>query len=186
MKKMKLLICLLCLNVVAFGQERKFEGSENEDKAVVYFVRTPSVGDLLNVRLFEKDKYLGKVSGSNYIRQEFEAGETVFWARAENVDVLKANLVEGGVYVVEFKTVMGAISAGVKFFLVDFSNERQMRRITKIIEKKEGVVFTDQELQKADKKMDKMKIRSMKVVQEKLRSKKKVKLLDNQIPEGLG
>jgi len=140
--------------------------------AVIYFLRTTSLGALMNIRYFDKNKYLGRFKGRNYIRYECKPGEKIFWIKAENIDILKANLKEGQIYLVETNTVMGAFTAGAKFKLVNYSKKKQLKRIQKLLDKKEALQFSNEALNIELVKMENSYKRSMKKVLKKIKKGK--------------
>ena len=147
----------------------------SEGKAVIYFLRTQSLGSLMNFRLFDKGQIIAKYKGKNYVRYECDPGESIFWIKAENVDFIETDLEAGKIYLVETNAVMGAFSAGVKFKLVDYSDEKQMKRINKLLEEKDPKTFTEEELKKeqADNKL--VIQRGMTTVVKKRKKGKKIK-----------
>ncbi len=149
----------------------------SEGKSVIYFLRTTSLGSLMNMRYFDEQKYLGKFNGRSYIRYECEPGEHIFWIKAENVDVLKADLEKGKTYVVETNAAMGAFSAAAKFKIVDFSSKKQLKRINRLFEKKEESVFTEADLKEGQTKNTEVIQKGMKKVLKKLKKKKKLAVL---------
>ena len=141
----------LFLFVLSMSANAQFEDKlvpPSEGKSVIYFIRSSNLGSLMNIRYFDEDKYLGKFNGRSYIRYECEPGNHIFWIKAENVNVLRANLEEGKVYLVETNAALGAFSAAAKFKLVDYSDERQLKRINWVFEKREESTFTPDELEK--------------------------------------
>ncbi|MCA0153596.1 hypothetical protein [Winogradskyella vincentii] len=149
----------------------------SEGNTVIYFLRTTSLGGLMNFRFFEEGNFIGKFNGRNYIRYECDPGESVFWVKAENIDVLKTNLEANKIYLVEANAVMGAMSAGVKFKLVDFENEKQMKRINKLLDTKEAVELTDDEIKVEQEKSKLVVQRGMKTVSKKLKKGKRLKVI---------
>jgi hypothetical protein len=106
-------------------------------------------------------------------------GEKVFWIKAENIDVLEANLEADKVYLVETNAVMGAFSAGAKFKLVDFNKKNQVKRINKLLEKKEPKTFTQKTLNEQLQKMKNVVNKDLKKVRKKIERKKTTKLSPN-------
>ena len=100
-----------------------------------------------------------------------------FWIKAENIDVLQANLAEGKVYMVETNAIMGAFSAGAKFFLIDFNKERIVKRLNRIFTKKTEKIFTYEELQKGEQDNRFVIERGMKKVKKKLKKNKRLKVI---------
>ncbi|WP_353777139.1 hypothetical protein [Winogradskyella sp. 3972H.M.0a.05] len=152
----QLLISLALLLSFQFSFSQITVEPPSEGKSVIYFIRTASPGPLMNFKFFDKDEYLGRFNGVNYFRYECEPGKHLFWVKSENFDFVEADLKAGGVYFLEVKGRLGAISAASKFFLVDYEDEKQMKRITKVFNKAEGVVMDQEEL---NEKYDKIKDR---------------------------
>ncbi|MCA0133723.1 DUF2846 domain-containing protein [Winogradskyella alexanderae] len=149
----------------------------SEGKAVIYFLRTTSLGALMNFRFFDEGNFIGKFNDRNYLRYQCDPGERVFWVKAENIDVLKTNLEVDKIYLVEANAVMGAMSAGVKFKLVNFDNEKQMKRINKLLETKKAVEFTQEELETEQEKSKLVIQHGMKTVSKKLKKGKRLKII---------
>ena len=146
-----------------------------EGKAVIYFLRTTNLGALMNFRFFEKGNFIGKFNGKNYMRYECDPGKSVFWVKAENIDFIETDLEAGKIYLVESNAVMGGFSAGVKFRLVDYDDEKQMKRIHKLLEEKEALVFNEEELESDRQEMPRTIQSGMRTVQKKRTKGKKIK-----------
>jgi hypothetical protein len=142
MKRYKtiLLIPFLLLFSLSNLAQNTFE-PPSSGKTVIYFMRTTSLGALMNFRFFDGENYLGKFKDKNYFRYECEPGTHLFWVKAENLDFLEAELLEDKIYMVEANSVMGAFSSGVKFNLIDYDDEKQMKRVFKLLNKKEPLIF---------------------------------------------
>lgn len=149
----------------------------SEGKAVIYFMRTSGLGALMNIRYFDNNQYIGKFGGVNYYRYECEPGKRIFWFKAENIDFVEADLEEGKIYMVETNAVMGGFSAGVKAKLVDFSDEKQMKAINKLLEKKESKSFTEEELLEGQENNAIAIQRGMVKINKKRSKKKKLKVI---------
>ncbi|MFY0603201.1 MAG: hypothetical protein JXQ93_04580 [Flavobacteriaceae bacterium] len=150
----------------------------SEGKTVIYFVRTTGLGSLINFRYFDGEKYLGKFNGRSYLRYECEPGEHIFWLKAENVDVLKADLKEGKTYLVLTNAAMGAFSAAAKFRVIDLKSEKQLKRIDWVFEKRKEATFTEEELKKGAEKNRFIIKKSQKKISKKLKKKKKHSVLE--------
>lgn len=177
MKQYQTLLIVFFISVFSlsgFSQEDKIQ-PPSEGKAVIYFLRTKALGALMNFRLFEKGQIIAKYNGRNYVRYECDPGESIFWIKAENIDFIETELEAGKIYFVETNAVLGAFSAGVKFNLVDYSDEKQMERINKLLEEKEALTFTEEELkeEQADNKL--VIQRGMATVVKKRNKGKKIK-----------
>lgn len=111
---------LTLLLVLSFGLTSVFSQNTttqsidkpSEGKSLVYFLRS-GPGYLLNFRIYDKDKFLGAISGGNYLVYECEPGEHLFWATSENRDYIEASLLPNSVYVINAEGQMGAFLAGV-------------------------------------------------------------------------
>lgn len=170
-----LLVLSISLNVQAQFKNKLVPPSEG--KSVIYFLRTTSLGSLMNMRYFDSQKYLGKFNGRSYIRYECEPGEHIFWIKAENVDVLKADLEKGKTYLVETNAAMGAFSAAAKFKIIDFDNKKQLKRINKLFDKKKESTFTEAELKEGQTKNTEVIQKGMKKVLKKMKKKKKLAVI---------
>jgi hypothetical protein len=111
--------------------------------AVVYFVRISTVGAAINFKFFDKNVFLGKFHGRNYMRYECAPGEHLFWASSERKYFITADLREGGTYIVIVEAKMGAMSAAVKLFTAE--DERKLEKALQIVNSKAPVV-TDQSI----------------------------------------
>jgi len=138
---------ILLLTVYKVNAQNTFQ-PPSENKAVIYIMRTSGLGAVMNFRFFDGEKFLGKFKDKNYLRYECEPGEHLFWVKAENTDYLEANLLADKIYIVEANAVMGAFSAGVKFNILDFNDDRKMKRVFKLLTKKDPMVFDENELLK--------------------------------------
>ena len=125
----QLLIAFVLLLTFQFSNSQITVDPPAEGKAVIYFIRTASPGILMNFKYFDKNEYLGRFNGTNYFRYECEPGQHLFWVKSENYDFVEADLKPGGIYFLEVKGRMGAMSAASKFFLVDYEDKKQMKRI---------------------------------------------------------
>ena len=151
------------------------------DKAVVYFARTNALGFAINFTYFDSATLIGKSNGANYIRYECAPGNHIFWGRSENRDYVEAELEAGKIYFIEAIPQMGAIKAGVKLEPVDPTSEKTMKRIWKLLNKKEPETFTPEELQEETRKLASVIERGLEQYQvEKNKGKKQARLEKNQ------
>ena len=179
MKPIKSILLVLTLALIASSNlnAQKNIVPPTEDKAVIYFLRTTSLGALMNFRFFDEGNFIGKYNGRNYIRYECDPGQHIFWVKAENIDVVKTNLEAGKIYLVEANAVMGAMSAGAKFKLVDFDNDKQMKRINKLLETKDPISMTEEDIKTGQEKNKVVIQRGMKTVAKKLKKGKRLKII---------
>ena len=122
------------------------------DKAVVYFVRANSVGIIMDFVYFDNDQAIARFNGMKYFRYECEPGEHLFWAKAESRDYVRADLEAGKIYFIDVIPQMGIMSAGVKLVPIN-SSEYNMRRIKKLLTKKESVVMDQEKLAALQKRL---------------------------------
>ena len=156
MKKTPLLIfCFLTINLFAQHEIHEVEG-----KAVVYFVRPKSMGALINFTYFDGENAIGKFNGQKYMRYECEPGKHLFWARSENKDFLEAELESGKMYMIEALPRMGGVKAAVKLKPVDVKDYK-MKKIQKLLWRKDPVTFTETELQEIQIEMQEVVVRAM-------------------------
>lgn len=149
-KKYLLAISLLVITLSVFGQTPE---PAPADKAVVYFVRTSSLGFAINFSYFDSTKLIGVFNGPKYIRYECEPGKHLFWARSENRDFVEAEVEAGQIYFIEAIVKMGAIKATVGLDPVDTNDKKRMERIFKLLDKKPSESFTEDELASETKRL---------------------------------
>lgn len=111
----------------------------SEGKAMVYFVRSSSLGFLINFKYFDGETYLGKFNHGKYLAYECAPGKHLFWSKSENTDYLEAELEAGKIYIIDAEPQMGAIKAGVK--LVPYDNNPSNYKTPKKYERKRKAVF---------------------------------------------
>ncbi|RZS93441.1 hypothetical protein [Aquimarina brevivitae] len=145
------IVLLSILNISTIQAQEPTPPSEN--KAVVYFVRTSTGGALIGFKYFDDNSYIGKFKGRNYLRYECEPGKHTFWATSENTDFIEADLKAGEIYFVEVKAQMGLAAARVKLLNVDYGKASQLKKVKKVLAKKEGVTFEANELLEQQEKM---------------------------------
>ena len=144
---MKILIAsitLLFLSMACLSQGIK---PASVGKSVVYFVRTSGVGFAINFTYFDSAKVIGKFNGEGYFRYECEPGVHLLWARSENRDFVNADLEAGKIYFIEAQPKMGAFKAAVRILPVIPDDEKTMKRILKLINKKSAEYFPAEELE---------------------------------------
>ena len=156
---MKKLVLILTL-ILPFCLQSQIIEPAPADKAVVYFVRASGLGALVNFTYFDSTKVIGKFNGPKYMRYECEPGQHLFWVRAENKDFMQADLEAGYIYLVEVVPQMGAIKASVRFEPVN-SPEYKLKKIRKLLAKKEPEQFSEQELQTLQHEMAEVIARGM-------------------------
>lgn len=132
-----------------FGQDIQPAPS---DKAVIYFARVSSLGFAINFTYFDSTVIIGRFNGTSYIRYECEPGSHLFWARSENKDFVEAEVEAGKIYLIEAAPQMGGIKAGVSLIPVGPADEKRVKKILKLIRKKEPESFTNEELEKESNK----------------------------------
>ncbi|WP_296687171.1 hypothetical protein [Flavobacterium sp.] len=150
----------LISSVLAFSQELK---KPAEGKAIVYFIRSNSMGFLINFKYFDGEKYLGKFNYGKYLAYECEPGKHLFWSKSENVDFVEANLDAGKIYIIDSEPQMGAFKAGVKLVpfvddVLQFKNEKKYlktkERILKSITEKKEYTINDEDLEEAKQDLE--------------------------------
>lgn len=121
----------------------------SEGKALVYILRT-GAGPLLNFRVYDKDRYLGALSGFKYMVYETEPGQHIFWAASENRDYIEANLEPNSVYVLNAEGQMGAFIASVSFYPLNPTEFRDQRTFYQVVKGATKVVYTPNNEDKAE------------------------------------
>ncbi len=151
MKAILINLALLFAVQAASAQELR---TPPEDKALVYFVRASGTGALINFKYFDGEDYLGKFSGVNYFIHECEPGKHVFWVTAENREFLEAELLPGRTYVVEVRPTMGMMKAAVKLIPFDKNDEKALKKLDKILSKKEPIVLDNESFDNEEEKLE--------------------------------
>lgn len=176
MKHLKILSALIfVLSTTLTTNAQKIEPAP-DDKAVVYFVRPNALGALINFTYFDGEKVIGKFNGPKYMRYECEPGKHLFWARSENKTFVEANVEAGKIYILEAIPTMGGIKAGVKLVPINPKTDR-LKKIQKLISKKKGMVFTDNQLQLFNNQMVEVVKRGM-IKYKKIQGSNKVPVLN--------
>lgn len=153
-----LVIFVSCMVFSAAGQNIE---PAPADKAVIYFVRPSSLGFAINFSYFDSTKLIGKFNGPAYIRYTCNPGKHLFWARSENRDFVEAEVEAGRIYFIEAIVKMGAVKAAVNLDPVDPENEKRMKKILKLIDKKSSESFSEEELEVEERKMNDVVVRGL-------------------------
>jgi hypothetical protein len=122
------------------------------NKAIIYFVRTSSIGSAINFRYFDGEQYIGKFKGKGYFYYECDPGNYLFWASSENADFIEAELQEGKTYVIIADPKMGGLKARVALSIMNFSDDKSVKKILKIIDKKSSSYISSSEITKGQEK----------------------------------
>ncbi len=178
MKTKILILALATIFMSAYANAQDFQ-KPSEGKAVVYFLRTSGLGAAINFKFFDNDTYLGKFKGKNYVKQEFEPGKHLFWAKSENLDFMEADLLANKIYLVQVKPKMGGMKAAVKLNTVDTSDSKLMEKIKKMISKKGPVELSMKKAEKVTPKINEylQKYEKLKNGEEK----EKIKILSSEM-----
>ena len=147
LQKILFLIILGAITTMVNGQDE----TNADEKATVYFVRASSLGAVINFALFDGEQVIGRINGMKYMRYDCDPGKHLFWARSENKSFVEAELEPGKTYLIDVIPQMGGIKAGVALMPVDKSNYK-LKRIQKLVSKKEPVSFDANELAKLQSK----------------------------------
>jgi hypothetical protein len=159
MKNSIIAILLICFGSFA-GFCQNIEPAP-ADKAVVYFVRTSSLGFAVNFSYFDSTNLIGKFNGPKYIRYECEPGPHLFWARSENKDFVEADVEAGKIYFVEAIPRMGALKAEVQLKPLDLTNQKAVKKVLSLLDKKPSESFTALDLEMETGKMQDVISRGM-------------------------
>jgi hypothetical protein len=162
-------------SVFCFGQDIK---PAPEGKAVVYFVRTASAGFAINFTYFDSAKVIGRFNGPKYLRYECEPGKHLFWARSENRDFVEADVEAGKIYFIEAIPQMGAIKAGVGLQPIDSTDAKKIKKILKLIKKKDSESFTPEELAKETRNFKEVIERGLEKYDQEKGNTKKIQRLE--------
>jgi Protein of unknown function (DUF2846). len=158
LNRLILLVVLVC-GLTAYSQKVTTQEIDKpqEGKALVYILRT-GAGMLINFRIYDKDKFLGALSGFKYMVYECEPGEHVFWAASENRDFVEANLEPNSVYVLNAEGQMGAFIAQVSLNPLnpnEFRDKRTFYQVIKGAKKQMYVPTTEDKTENISKGLEK-------------------------------
>lgn len=148
----KKLLTLIAIFLYSFACLSQNIPPAPENKAVVYFVRTSSLGFAINFSYFDSASFIGKTNGPNYIRYECEPGRHLFWVRSENRAFVEAEVDAGKIYFLEAIPEMGALKAQVDLKPVNLADDKTMQRILKLMNKRSPETFTPEQLQQDENK----------------------------------
>jgi hypothetical protein len=149
MKNRMILVVFIVMSSLAGICQDTLSGRQApQDKSVIYFVRTSSVGSLINFTYFDSAAVIAKCSGKNYVRYECKSRYRLFWGRSENKDFIEAEVEAGKIYFIEVIAQMGFVKAALELRPVDPSDKKAIKRISKLINKKEAETFTEDQLEK--------------------------------------
>lgn len=84
-------------------------------KALIYFVRTQTMGFAVKVKLYADDRFLGIVGSKTFVSYECDPGAHHFAGVAENAGLLDAEVAADTIYVVQVSIHMGAWKARTHF-----------------------------------------------------------------------
>lgn len=143
MKKIIILSAFIfTMTLSLFGQQ--FE-KPSEGKTLVYFVRYQGSLALIDFKYFDGEKYLGRVSGNNYVLYECDPGEHVLWVSAENREFIKGEFKPDCTYVIEVRPFERVVSAGVNLFQVSPEDKKALKNIKTLFNKKEPAELKGQD-----------------------------------------
>ena len=144
MKKATLLsLILLVVTVSLFAQQFEKPAS---GKTLIYFVRYQGSLALIDFKYFDQDKYLGRISGNNYVLYECDPGEHVFWVSAENREFITGDFKPDCTYVIEVRPFQRAISAGVNLFQVSPEDKKALKNIEMLISRNKKAELKGQDV----------------------------------------
>ena len=143
--KMKKTILFIVSFLVVTGVYCQEFQQPSEGKSLVYFVRFSGTGAVINFKYFDGEKYLGKMNGVHYFTYECDPGNHIFWAAAENRDYVTGDLKPDATYILEVRPTMGAFKAAVRLHPVAPDNEKALKKVRKILSKKEPVTLKGKE-----------------------------------------
>jgi hypothetical protein len=129
----------------------------SKGKSKVYFARPSGYGGFINFKLFDSEKYLGKINGEYYFEYECDPGAHSFWALSEGMSMVYAELEEGKVYFINVEAITGLIKADVKLIPLDKKHkkfERDKKLIFNYINKYPRKIMDPEKLKKEEIKLE--------------------------------
>ncbi|WP_029906056.1 hypothetical protein [Prevotella sp. 10(H)] len=182
MIKHLLFFVLLSFSLASLAQEPQVEIIKPaEGKSMVYFIRTSSVGALINFSIYDGEELVGKLKPGKFVAYECEPGYHVFIGKSENTDYVEANLEAGKVYVIDAQAKMGALKARIKLSPLDKNSkkhEKEKKNFLKLIAKNKGeIVSIEDETEVNNEYSDASPGKTMKKFQEKKEKNDKINQL---------
>lgn len=162
MKKLIFILAILSSGILVQAQKLM---KPSENKSMVYFVRTSSMGFAINFKYFDGKEYIGKFKGKGYLAYECEPGKHLFWASSENVDFIEATLEAGKTYVILAVPMMGAIKAAVALSILDFSDKKDVKKVGKVVGNTPPPYFSTADLTESQDKYENLIAKSIKKYQ---------------------
>ena len=144
---MKGIFTLCLLSILSLWKMTAQVKQAPKDKAVIYFICPFKIGGALRTNIYVDNKIIGKLSGKNYIRHKCEPGDHIFWALAENVDYVTADVEAGKIYVIDVIPHTGMLVKWIRLQPVD-PDKYKMKRMQKIIAKRIPLTFSEEKLAK--------------------------------------
>lgn len=134
LQKLALLFTFLLGVTLLFSQKvtKQEIKKPNEGKSLVYIAKTG--GPLVNFRIYDKDKFVGVLTGMKHIVYECEPGEHLFWAASENRDYVEATLEPNKTYVLVAEGLVGMFVSRVNLLPLnpnEFKDKRYFYQIIK-------------------------------------------------------
>jgi len=84
-------------------------------KALIYVVRTQTLGFAVKVKLYADGKFVGLIMSKTFVPVEVDPGRHEFIVEAENAGFLEAEVAADKIYVVQAAIHMGAMKARTHF-----------------------------------------------------------------------
>lgn len=179
--KILLLLILFMMNKLAvLSQDTLSVPPAPADSAVVYFVRTSSLGFAINFTYFDSAEVIAKCNGANYVRYVCTPGRHLLWGRSENKDFIEAELEAGKIYFIEATPLIGFIKAQIEIKPVDPMDKKVMKRIIKLLNKKQPETFTKEQLEKETVEFKDVIERGLDKYKEEKESGDKIKQLEKE------
>lgn len=154
MKKTLLLLSILILFAELSLAQNVTLPSEGKSK--IYFTRISNNGFLINFKIFDGEKYIGKFNGEQYMVYECDPGIHSFWALSENMSMVYAELEANKVYFIDCHPKMGAMKANVELRPLDKKDKKYQKTLTaagKHIAKAEQKIMTSEEIKAEEKEL---------------------------------
>ena len=183
MKKLLLLFVLFTITNSLYSQDSIPLATNQKDHAVVYLVRTNSLGFIMNSRIFVNGDYMGKFHFNEYLKLYLKPGKHVISAKAENLVVMEAQLETGKVYVVDAVARLGAFSAGVNLIPVSETDEKRFNKVRKRLSKSKLRTFNKAELKEKTQEFQEIIRDASKKYYKKKKKGKEIPVLNEPVDE---
>lgn len=139
-----------------------------ENKSIVYIARRNTEAPFLKFRIYDGDRFLGRLGVHRFFAYECDPGHHVFAAKSENTSFVEAELEAGKVYLLDVEGKKGILYARVALLPLDKNHkryEKDKERFLKLVTKGKGELLVDADDQEAEAEGEEEDVEDGKILQ---------------------